>query len=164
MHSLRLNRPQWGFVAALLRHEVRFVVIGGFAVSAYVSWRHPDDFDVLVEPTPENDARIEAALRDLGHPGVPPDKKGFFTRPKAQERHRVDGALLDIVTAIDDVTFDEAMATAVQVRVEVTEAAGATASSSVLLPVLGRQQLIRSKLKQAEPKHRRDIDALLEGE
>jgi hypothetical protein len=44
---------------------VEFVVIGGLAVAWYCNDRQAGDMDLLVNPTPENSARISRALSDL---------------------------------------------------------------------------------------------------
>lgn len=53
-------------VDAFLHAGVEFVVIGGLAVSWYCPSRTADDMDLLVNPTPENSARIFRALSKLG--------------------------------------------------------------------------------------------------
>ena len=47
-------------------HDVRFVVVGGFAVIANRFIRATEDIDFLVPDDPDNDRRMVAALRSLG--------------------------------------------------------------------------------------------------
>jgi hypothetical protein len=51
--------------AALERHEVEYLTIGGVAVNAHGHLRNTRDVDVLIEWTPENMARLAAALEEL---------------------------------------------------------------------------------------------------
>ncbi|HYS21228.1 MAG TPA: hypothetical protein VEO73_09100 [Gemmatimonadales bacterium] len=56
-------------VAALNRHGVRYLVVGGAATKHYVAERqseHPGELDVLVEPTIANAEKVIAALRSIG--------------------------------------------------------------------------------------------------
>lgn len=50
----------------LTRAEIRFVLIGGLAVNAWGYLRTTRDVDVVPDPSPENLAKLDAALRDLG--------------------------------------------------------------------------------------------------
>lgn len=60
---------------------VEFVVIGGLAVAWYCADRQADDMDLLVNPTPENSARISRALDSLHMKGYASDS---FTKPGLQ--------------------------------------------------------------------------------
>jgi len=51
--------------AALERHEVEYLTIGGVAVNAHGHLRNTRDVDILIERTPQNMARLAATLDDL---------------------------------------------------------------------------------------------------
>lgn len=46
--------------------EVRFVLVGGLAVNAWGYLRGTRDVDVVPDPSPENLAKLDALLRELG--------------------------------------------------------------------------------------------------
>jgi hypothetical protein len=48
---------------ALNTHRVRYVLIGGFAVIAHGGARTTKDVDLLIDPSPDNVAKIRAALQ-----------------------------------------------------------------------------------------------------
>ena len=50
---------------ALVAAEVRFIVIGGFAVSAHGYLRGTKDLDIVPDPDPENLQRLAGALSQL---------------------------------------------------------------------------------------------------
>ncbi|MCW2959656.1 MAG: hypothetical protein JWM25_531 [Thermoleophilia bacterium] len=52
-------------LGALNRHDVEFVVIGGFALSAHDAIRATKDIDIVPDPSPANLDRLWAALVDL---------------------------------------------------------------------------------------------------
>jgi len=52
-------------LAVLTSHEVDFLVVGGFAVSAHGFSRATKDIDICPNPTEENLARLAAALEEL---------------------------------------------------------------------------------------------------
>ena len=54
-----------GLLSALEHADVRFVVIGGFAVGAHGYPRATKDLDIVPDPDPENIRRLAALLSDL---------------------------------------------------------------------------------------------------
>lgn len=53
-------------VSAMNRHEVEFMVIGGFAMAYHGHVRNTQDLDLFVRPSPENARRAVAALEEAG--------------------------------------------------------------------------------------------------
>ena len=53
-------------LARLVEAEVRFVLVGGLAVNAWGYLRATRDVDFVPDPDPENLARLDSLLRDLG--------------------------------------------------------------------------------------------------
>jgi hypothetical protein len=49
----------------LRRHQIEFVVIGGFALAPHGYIRATKDIDIVPDPDPQNLARLAAALLDL---------------------------------------------------------------------------------------------------
>lgn len=54
------------FIQSLNNNQVRYLIIGGYAVAAHGYPRYTKDLDVWVESTPENAARMVAALAEFG--------------------------------------------------------------------------------------------------
>jgi hypothetical protein len=50
----------------LVQAEIRFVLVGGLAVNAWGYLRATRDVDVVPDPAPENLAKLDALLRELG--------------------------------------------------------------------------------------------------
>ena len=63
------------FFESFNAHEVRYLVVGGYAVGFHGLPRYTGDIDTWVEPTPENSRRTVAAMADFGFvsPGLEPD-------------------------------------------------------------------------------------------
>jgi hypothetical protein len=68
-------------VRALARDGVDYVLVGGLAMAWYCPDRRADDMDLLVDPSPENSARLAQALCALGLQGF---SSAAFTRPGLQ--------------------------------------------------------------------------------
>ncbi len=52
---------------SLNRSNVRYCIVGSFALAYYATPRYTKDMDILVEPTLENGERIIAALARIFH-------------------------------------------------------------------------------------------------
>jgi len=75
-------------LAALSRHRVRYLIIGGLAFIYHAKPRYPKDLDLWVDPAGDNIERANAALEEFGSPytlsgtnsdeilqlGVPPNR------------------------------------------------------------------------------------------
>lgn len=57
------------FLNLCLSHEVRFMIIGGYAVVHYSRPRYTGDLDIWVDASMDNAKRVVAALNDFGLTG-----------------------------------------------------------------------------------------------
>lgn len=60
-----LNENFFDFLRLLNEHEVKYVLVGGWAVIFEGYSRTTQDMDVLVEPTKENAVRVLAVLKEF---------------------------------------------------------------------------------------------------
>ena len=58
------------FILFLKKHRVKFVLVGGFAVSYYGYVRTTQDIDILVFPSTANAKKMVAVLKDFGFGGI----------------------------------------------------------------------------------------------
>jgi hypothetical protein len=61
-----LNPDFKEFIQSLNNNQVRYLIIGGYAVAMHGHPRYTKDLDVWVESTPENAVRMVAALAEFG--------------------------------------------------------------------------------------------------
>jgi hypothetical protein len=75
-----------GLVARLNEHGVLYIVVGGMAATAFGSVRVTYDLDLVYARTPDNIARLVAALRDVEPSlrGAPPGLPFRFDVPTVQ--------------------------------------------------------------------------------
>lgn len=69
------------FLSALNKHEVRYLLIGGFAVILHGYSRTTGDMDIWVERTPENYRRIKQAFLQFGMPVFDMTADNFLSHP-----------------------------------------------------------------------------------
>ena len=138
-------------LSAFAAHRVKYLVIGGYAVSFHAQPRATKDLDLFIGSDPVNAQAVYAALVAFGAPltGLAPED---FTDPDMFYRMGSPPQMVDILPAINGVDFDSAWSN--QVQVVVDEATGLTASF-IALP-----DLIASKLAAGRPQDLADVAAL----
>jgi len=63
---MNLNQDFQEFIELFISHNVRFMIIGGYAVAAHGHPRYTKDLDVWVWTDPENAHRVVSALDEFG--------------------------------------------------------------------------------------------------
>jgi len=150
MREIALPQDYADLLFDLLDAGAEFVVIGGWAVAIHGHGRATDDLDILIRPTPENAARVFDALQRFGAPlaahGVTP---GLFTKARYGYRIGMKPVLIEILTTIDGVDFEEASREPVMVQVEGRS-----------IPFIGRRALLTNKRASGRTKDLADVEAL----
>jgi hypothetical protein len=147
--KLQLN-PDWTeFLSVLISRRVKFVLIGGHAVAAWAEPRMTEDLDVLVAVSRTNAQRLRSALVDFGFGAVlPKSSSAFLEEGKIWMLGRKPNRV-DILTAIDGVTFDAVWRGRVRVDFDAGE-----------LFLIGREQLLANKRAAGRPKELADAAAI----
>jgi hypothetical protein len=138
--------------ACLRRRSVRALVVGGYAVAFHGRPRYTKDIDVFIESSPENAERLLAALDEFGFAGLGLTVADF-TAPGKIVQLGVAPNRIDLLTAIDGVSFEEAWSTRVP---------GHYGSEAV--DYIGLSELIRNKQASGRPQDLLDVDSLSKGE
>ena len=94
-------------LSEFLAHDVRFLIVGAYALGAHGRSRATNDFDVWVEASPDNAGRVLAALQSFGAPlhGVTRDE---LSRPGVGVHIGVPPIRIDVLTQISGVEFSSA--------------------------------------------------------
>ncbi|MBI1867037.1 MAG: hypothetical protein HYS06_01845 [Methylocystis sp.] len=132
-------------------NKVKYLVVGGYAVSFHAQPRATRDLDILIKPDAENAAAVYAALTEFGAPleGLRPED--FIERGKFF-RMGTPPVMVDILPEISGVDFDRAW----RRRVGVTIDAGAGLKAQFISDA----DLIVAKLAAGRPQDLADVDAL----
>jgi len=138
-------------LSALNAHRVRYLVVGGYAVSFHAQPRATRDLDLLISATAENGRAVYAALMAFGAPlqGLTAED---LIEPGSFFRMGSPPVMVDILPRISGVEFDEAWQR--RVEVEIDEALSA--------PFISREDLIAAKLAAGRPQDLADAVALSE--
>jgi hypothetical protein len=105
-----MEKDQRDLLREFNAHNVRFLIVGGYAFSFYTEPRATKDLDIFIDRSPENALRVFRALAKFGAPLAdmsPKDFEGidaFFQVGVAPSR-------IDILQTIEAVDFDAAWET-----------------------------------------------------
>jgi hypothetical protein len=132
-------------------HEVKYLVVGGYAVGFHAQPRATKDLDLFIKPDPDNGKAVYSALAKFGAPvaGLTPDdfiKPGFFFRMGKAP------LMIEILPDIKGVDFDSAW----EKRVETT----VDPDTGLKTFFISRDDLIAAKLAAARPQDLADIQAI----
>ena len=146
-----MNRDFVEMLAALSEVDADYLVIGAHAMAAHGYPRATGDLDIWVRASSENAGRVWTALARFGAPLSDLTREDLAT-PGIVFQMGVPPCRIDILTAVDGVTFEEAWDTRLMVDL-----------AGLVVPVLGREALLRSKRAAGRPKDLADV-AWLESE
>ena len=106
---MNLQKDLREFVELLNELDVRFLVVGAFAVAYYGYPRYTADLDLFVERSPENAERLLEAINRFGFGGIGLTKADFLDDDQVIQLG-VAPNRIDLLTKISGVRFEEAWA------------------------------------------------------
>jgi hypothetical protein len=133
---------------AFIAADVRFLVVGAYALALHGRPRGTGDLDVWVDATPENAARVTRALTAFGAPMLDVTEADF-ARPGVTYQMGVPPGRIDILTALSGLSFDDAWPGRV-----------AGPFGDLEIGFIGRDDFIANKRATGRPKDLVDIDGL----
>ncbi len=135
-------------VRAFIDHDVRFLIVGAYALGVHGRPRATGDLDVWVDPTPENAARVMQALQAFGAP-LEQIAADDFSRPGLVFQIGLPPVRIAVLTELSGLTFDQAWPGRIQ-----------AAFGSVVADVIGRDAFITNKRATGRLRDLGDIESL----
>jgi hypothetical protein len=126
----------------------KYLVVGAAALSYHGHPRGTADFDVWVEPSPDNAPRVYRALAAFGAP-MEQVTLGDFQHDDTIWMIGAEPLRVDILTGIEGVTFEEAWPRRLSARVRDMD-----------VPVMSREDLIRNSRAAGRDKDLQDLKRL----
>ena len=102
-----MNQDFLDLLRAFGDHDVRFLIVGAYALGVHGRPRATGDLDVWIEPTPENAARVMSALAQFGAP-LGHVSAEDFSRPGVVYQMGLPPFRIDLLTELTGLTFPEA--------------------------------------------------------
>ncbi len=133
---------------AFIESNVRFLVVGAYALGVHGRPRATGDLDVWVDPTPQNAANVKSALERVGAPTAPVSA-GDFSRPGRVFQMGLPPLRFDVLTELSGLTFGEAWSTRTRAPF-----------GPLAVDVIGREAFIKNTRATGRARDLGDIQAL----
>lgn len=130
------------------RHNVEYMIVGGYALAFHGAPRFTGDIDIFVRPVSMNAKHIINALNDFGFESVGLSAADF-EKPDNVIQLGVPPVRVDIVTSLTSISWESAFKSRVQGRY-----------GDVPVSYIGREQFILNKRAIGRKKDFADIEAL----
>jgi len=143
-----MNQDFIDLLRAFTAADVRFLVVGAYALALHGRPRATGDLDIWVEAAADNAARVMRALGEFGAPLADIRQEDFAT-PGVVYQLGVAPGRIDILTELTGLTFTEAWADKVR-----------RPFGEVEVNFIGRESLIRNKRALGRPKDLGDIEGM----
>lgn len=133
--------------------NVRYLIVGGYALSHYTEPRATKDLDLFLDSSPDNASRVFDSLAQFGAPlsGVTVDD---FRDPDSIFQIGLPPHRIDILQGIDGVEFDAAWQASVE----------GTIGNGIPVRFISLEDLIKNKLTVGRLRDLADVEALREAE
>jgi hypothetical protein len=138
-------------LSVLNENGVKYLVVGGYAVSLYSEPRANKDLDIFIKADPENAGLLYAALARFGAPLEGLTAADFAERGPFLRMGR-EPVAVDILTEIPGVDFDEAWVDRVEHPLDPTCDWNAH--------FISRKHLVEAKLAAGRPQDLADVAAI----
>jgi hypothetical protein len=112
-----LNQDFKEFIQSLNDNQVRYLVIGGYAVALHGYPRYTKDIDIWVEMTQENAENMLKALEQFGFGSLDIELEDFL-KPDSVIQLGYPPSRIDLITTPDGVDFITSYASKVEVAID----------------------------------------------
>lgn len=145
---MELNKDFKEFLELLNKHDVDYMVVGGFALAFHGAPRYTGDIDIWIRSDRGNADLLIQALHEFGF-ALPKLTAEDFCEPDQIVQLGLPPVRIDLLTSISGVTWSEAYP-----RIERESFQG------ILIPFIGKTAYLKNKQASGRPKDLADIDAL----
>lgn len=148
MAKIKLAADFSDFLKLCLQNEVRFMVIGGYAVIHHSRPRYTGDLDLWIDSSPENAMRVVTVLQEFG---FPPDSVSteMITDSKKIIRMGFEPMRLELFTSIPGIEFSDCYVRRDLVKI-----------GRMTVPFISLGDLKINKLACGRPKDIQDLEEL----
>ncbi|MBN1221750.1 MAG: nucleotidyltransferase [Candidatus Aminicenantes bacterium] len=145
---MKVEKDYEEFLRLLNKHNVKYCIIGAFAVAFYARPRYTKDIDILIEPSRKNAQRILNALEEFGF-GELEITQGDLTCEGSILQLGYEPIRIDLLTKLEGMQFRQ---------IWHNKVIGDYGSQKVYF--IGLEDLIRNKKKSSRLSDRVDISIL----
>jgi predicted nucleotidyltransferase len=106
MAKIELHPDFKDFLRLLNSHDVRYLVVGGYAVGYHGYPRATGDMDIWIELSEKNSKKVASAFRDFGMPNEA-ISEGLFLEANKVIRMGESPVRLEVITSASGIDFKE---------------------------------------------------------
>ena len=136
------------FIELLNGHDVRYLVVGGYAVAFHGYPRYTRDLDVWIELSWENAARIINALEEFGFGSLGLKTEDFLENDQIIQLGYPPNRI-DILTTLQEVKFEECYNAKIEIEIQ-----------GIKINFIDLQNLKRNKRATGRPQDLADAENL----
>jgi hypothetical protein len=144
-----MDRDFKDLLSAFNAHNVRYLIVGGYAYAEYAEPRTTKDLDLFIQPDPKNAIATYKALASFGA-HLADVTVADFASTGLIFQIGVAPFRIDIICSIDGLTFDEAYETSKPGMVD----------NEIPVRYISQENLIVNKLAAGRPQDLVDVDKL----
>lgn len=147
-NNVNLENDFLDFIKLCNQHQVKYLVIGGYAVSIHGYPRSTKDMDICIQLSEDNALKMLTVVKDFGFASLKLTKADFL------KKHYIiqlgyEPLRIDIINDLDGVSFDIAWKNRKEVKI-----------MDVLIHFIGYHELLIVKQKAGRPQDLADINKL----
>jgi hypothetical protein len=146
---VRTEKDYEEFLELLNKYNVRYCVIGAFALAFHARPRYTKDIDILIEPTTDNAKRLLIALEEFGFGSLDLTVEDFSVQGNIIQLG-YEPVRIDIITSIKGLDFADIWQSRIQGNY-----------GKQTINFIDRQNLIRSKKLSNRAQDKADLKMLL---
>ena len=143
-----LNQDLQEFIQSLNDNQVRYLVVGGYAVALHGHPRYTKDIDVWVEISPDNAKRMVKALDQFGFASLGLKEDDFLV-PDQIIQLGYPPNRIDVISTLEGVDFEVCYAARVEVVID-----------TVPVNFIDLENLKKNKKAAGRPQDLADLDQL----
>ena len=152
VNTMEIQQDFKDLLALLNKHEVEYLIVGGYALAFHGAPRFTGDIDIYIRPEPENAKRVLKSLNEFGFQFPNLNLEDFYS-PDQIIQLGVPPVRIDILTSISGVTWDQAAASRIP-----------SEYGNIPVNYIGKIELIQNKRATGRRKDLADLEALGEEE
>lgn len=150
--QMLLGKDLQDFIRLCLKHDVRFLVVGGYAVAAHGHPRLTKDLDVWIWADPDNALQMVKVMDDFGFGSL-----GLTVQDFSEEGQVVQLGTppnrIDILTSVSGVDFETCWSRRVEIKLD-----------SLEVPFIGLDDLVKNKLATGRTQDIADVEGFRRGQ
>ncbi|MBU4484601.1 nucleotidyltransferase family protein, partial [bacterium] len=146
---MKVEKDYEGLLKLFNKHNVRYCIVGAFAVAFYAIPRYTKDIDILVEPNIENAQKILDALNEFGFRSLDLNLDDF-SKANGIIQLGIEPIRIDLITSVGDLNFE---------RIWKNRSKGNYGSETVNF--IGLDELIKSKQIANRSQDQADLEILI---